>query len=124
MGANPSVWYCRIEWTFSDYDGPIGLADDNKVELLARDAEAGFNHCQRTIRQPHPPFVEPPTMQPLARIGSEPRASASIMPTISSVTKQFLKPFCCQDSARRAPEVALIEMNEPRETGFERGVFD
>ena len=87
----------------------------------------GFNHCQRQR------LSDSPTVSAVCRAADNAtivvdqfRAAriGSIMPTISSVTKQFLKPFCCQDSARRAPEVALIEMNEPRETGFERGVFD
>jgi hypothetical protein len=95
MGANPSVWYCRVEWTFSDYDGPIGLAQDNDVGLWAEDTEAGSTIASGRDF-PKPRFVERLTMQPLVRIGSEPRASASIMPTISSLTKQFLKPFCCQ----------------------------
>jgi len=52
-----------------------------------------------------------------ARIGS-------IMPTISSVTKQFLEALLLPGIERVAlHEVAFIEMNEPRETGFERGVF-
>jgi len=76
-------------------------------------------------RQPYPAFVAWPTMQPLARIGSEPRASASIMPTISSVTKQILEALLLPGNQRVAlHEVAFIEMNEPRQTGFERGVFD
>ena len=31
---------------------PIGLAEDNDVELLARDAEAGFNQRQRLSGSP------------------------------------------------------------------------
>ena len=75
-------------------------------------------------RQTYPPFVERPTMQPLARIGSAARIGIDYANHLEC-DKAILEALLLPGNQRVAlHEVAFIEMNEPRETGFERGVFD
>jgi len=128
MGANPSIWYCRIECTFSDYGGPIGLAEDNDVELLARDAEAGFNHCQRQRLSDSPTVSAVCRAADNATVGEDRFRAARIGIDYANhleCDKAILEALLLPGNLRVAlHEVAFIEMNEPRETGFERGVFD
>jgi len=128
MGANPSIWYCRIECTFSDYGGPIGLAEDNDVELLARDAEAGFNHCQRQ-RLSHSPTVSAVcSAVDNATVGADRFRVTRIGIDYANhleCDKAILEALLLPGNLRVAlHEVAFIEMNEPREAAFERSVFD
>src|SRR5262249_46938627 len=126
MGANPSVWYCRIEWTFSDYDGPIRLAEDNDVELLARDAGAGFNHCQRQRLSGSPTLSVVCSAADNATVGEDRFRAARIGIDYANhleCDKAILEALLLPGNQRVAlHEVAFIEMNEPRETGRARRI--
>ncbi len=64
-------------------------------------------------------------VSPFSQTGSDPRASASVTPCTSSVTKRFAKPLLAPGDERvAAEELALVRMHEAVEPGFERRVFD